>query len=79
MASSDITVDIRVVGQPECCRKLKEAGWTFEYQPSVKFIQGNNPKGGKISVIQVISISRYAFDCDEIGNAIAMLLNGVGE
>lgn len=79
MASNDLTVDIRVIGQPECCQKLVEAGWRFTYQPETKFIQADHPLGGKQSIVEVIDISRNGFECDEIGNAIAMLLNGVGE
>jgi hypothetical protein len=78
MASDEYAVDIRVVGQPECCRKLVEAGWKFTYQPATKFIQADHPLGGKQSIVEVIDIGRTEIECDEIGKAIAMLLNGVG-
>jgi hypothetical protein len=29
--------------------------------------------------VEVIDIGRNGYECDEIGKAIAMLLNGVGE
>lgn len=70
------TVDLTVVGQPECCKALCEAGWLFRYDPDTQFVGAEHPLGGKSSVVQVYRIGRTSFDADEIGNAIAMLLNG---
>jgi hypothetical protein len=42
-------------------------------------VQADHPLGGKHSVVEVIDDGHTGYECDEIGNAIAMLLNGVGE
>jgi hypothetical protein len=77
--AGEVTVDVRIIGQPECCKKYKQAGWKFTYQPGTKFVQADHPLGGKHSVVEVIDDGHTGYECDEIGNAIAMLLNGVGE
>lgn len=62
--------------QPYCAKKLVEAGWRFEWQPEAGFIAAEHPLGGKQSVIDVCRTGRSGFDRDEIGVAIAAILNG---
>lgn len=62
--------------QPESAQRLTDAGWRFEFQPETGFILSEHPLGGKQSVAEVRRICRTEFDYNEIGNAIASLLNG---
>lgn len=78
MASSMATVDIRVIGQPQCCRELVAAGWKFMWISDVGFVAAEHPLGGKQSIVEVKTY-RKGFEADQIGEAIAMLLNGVGD
>ena len=73
---ADFTIDIRIDGQPSCCRRLCDAGWRFEYCNETKFVSAVHPLGGKQSVVEVCQISRTGFEHKEIGEQIAMLLNG---
>jgi hypothetical protein len=77
VASLDcLHVDLTVSGQPTCCAKLKAAGWKFSYDRETRFVSAEHPLGGKQSVVEVSRIGRSGFDADEIGEQIAMLLNG---
>lgn len=79
MPSKDVakmTIHLTVEGKPECCRKLREAGWKFDYCPVTRFVSARHPLGGVQSVVEVYHVSRTTFDADEIGRQIAMLLNG---
>lgn len=71
-----VTIDLMVDGQPESCKKLYAAGWRFAYCGETRFVSAEHPLGGKQSVVEVSRIGRNGFDVDEIGNAIAMMLNG---
>lgn len=62
--------------QPECAQRLAGDGWKFEWQAETGFVEANHPIGGKQSVVEVLRIGRSDFDRDEIGRAIASLLNG---
>lgn len=65
--------------QPECCRKLVEAGWEFHWcGDGVSFVAAEHPMGGKQSVVEVLRVGRNGFDRNEIGNAITALMNGDG-
>lgn len=77
MASGEATVNITVVGQPECCRKLVDAGWVFRWEPEARFVSAEHPLGGKQSIVQVYDRCRTGFEVNQIGEAIAMLLNGL--
>lgn len=77
MAScGELTIDLIVEGQPECCRKLYENGWRFSYCPETRFVSAEHPLGGKQSVVEVYQVGRSGFDVDELGRSIAMMLNG---
>jgi hypothetical protein len=71
-----VTVDLIVEGQPESCKRLHHDGWRFSYCDKTRFVSAIHPLGGKQSVVEVLRIGRSGFDIDEIGNAIAMMLNG---
>ena len=71
-----VTVDLVVKGQPESCKKLHAAGWRFSYCNKTRFVSARHPLGGKLSVVEVLRTSPVGLDVDEIGNAIAMMLNG---
>ena len=53
--------------------QLLKKGWTFEYSPSTRFIGAKHPKGGQFSVLEIGA--SYSFDDEEVGYAIANLLN----
>ena len=72
----EVTIDLMVDGQPESCKKLYAAGWRFSYCAETRFVSAEHPLGGKQSVVEVSRIGRTGFDCNEIGSAIAMMLNG---
>lgn len=76
MASEEYTVDLRVVGQPQCCKALRLGGWVFRWDRDTRFVSAEHPRGGKQSVVSVCNIGRSGFDVDEIGRQITMLLNG---
>lgn len=78
MASNvgEVFVDLRIIGQPECCKKWIDAGWRFIWDRETAFIGAEHPNGGRISVLQVCRAGRKEFDIDEIGKAIEVLLNG---
>lgn len=70
----------RQASQPECCRKLVSAGWKFAWcGQDVGFVIAEHPLGGKQSVVEVCRVSISGFDADEIGRAIADLMNCVCE
>lgn len=71
-----VHVDLTIEGQPECCAKLRKAGWKFSYDKWTRFVSAEHPLGGKQSVVEVCCIARTEFEMDEIGERIAMLLNG---
>lgn len=62
--------------QPECCKKLRDAGWSFGYSDDCKFVYAEHPLGGRASIVEVVLVCRNGFDYNEIGRAIANLLNG---
>ena len=64
------------VKQPPCAKRLTDAGWGFEWQSEAGFVASEHPLGGKQSVVHVLRVGRTDFDRDEIGHAIAGLLNG---
>ena len=77
MASLDtITIDLMVLGQPECCKALYLAGWRFSFDSDTRFVSAEHPLGEKQSVVEVLRVGRTGFDANEIGQAIAMMLNG---
>ena len=69
-------VDLAVIGQPECCKNLCEDGWQFIYEKGTQFVAANHPNGGRQSVVEVCRIASRGFYVDQIGEAIAALLNG---
>jgi len=71
-----VNVNLTIEGQPQCCAKLREAGWRFDYDTETRFVSASHPLGGKQSVVEIHRICRTKFDTDEIGQQIAMLLNG---
>jgi hypothetical protein len=73
---AEVTIDLIVEGQPECCKKLHANGWRFSYCRETRFVTAEHPLGGKQSVVEVYSVGRSGFDVNELGNAIAMMLNG---
>ena len=75
-ACSEMTIDLRIEGQPESCKRLHADGWRFSYCPETDFVSAEHPLGGKQSVVQVLRVGRTGFDAHEIGRAIAMMLNG---
>jgi hypothetical protein len=72
----EVTIDLMVEGQPECCAALYAAGWRFSYCNETRFVSAEHPLGGKQSVVEVSRIGRSGFDTEQIGSAIAMMLNG---
>lgn len=62
--------------QPSCAKRLTSAGWRFEWQPEAGFVAAEHPLGGKQSVVRVSHVGRTGFDVNEIGQAIATMLNG---
>lgn len=72
----ELTIDLTVEGQPECCKKLYASGWRFAYCPETRFVSAEHPLGGKQSVVEVYRVGRSGFDVDELGRAISMMLNG---
>lgn len=78
MASNvgNVTINLHKIGQPECCKKLREAGWKFSYSRECMYVGAEHPLGGKKSVVEVMRVCRNGFDEHEIGEAIASLLNG---
>lgn len=82
------TVNVRIGGghitepkthstcQPRCCRELVDVGWRFTWEPATKFVACEHPLGGKQSFIRVEHVGRKGFETNEIGEAIAKLLNG---
>lgn len=71
-----VTIDLHKTGQPECCAKLRNAGWKFGYSHECQFVWAEHPLGGKQSIVEVLRVGRTGFDADQIGQAIALLLNG---
>ena len=80
-----MTINLTVEGQPECCRRFCDAGWSFDYDVDTGFVSATHPNGGKKSIVEVMGISRLMTfstldvkidDSHEIGRQIAMLLNG---
>ena len=55
-------------------KHLLDRGWYFEYDAETRFITGKHPKGGQFSVVEVVRTIH--FDSDEVGHAIADMLNG---
>ncbi len=88
MPSNDavnLHVNLTVEGQPECCARLREQGWKFDYDEDTGFVSATHPMGGKKSFVEVMGIHRLmsfsplhiaVSDSHEIGRQIAMLLNG---
>lgn len=72
----EIVIDLIVVGQPECCKKMRDAGWQYSYSEDTYCVSADHPLGGKQPVAQVSKIGRTGFECNEIGKAIALMLNG---
>ncbi len=71
-----VTIDLIVEGQPECCKALHAAGWRFKFDSDTLFVSAEHPLGGKQSIVEVSRVGRTKFDANEIGQAIAMMLNG---
>lgn len=55
-------------------KRLRDGGWVFEYEPRTLFITAKHPKGGHKSICEIGIPSGN--DCDELGHAVADLLNG---
>ena len=72
----ELTIDLMIEGQPETCKRLTKARWKFSYCSETRFITAEHPLSGKQSVGIILRISRTDFDMNEIGDAIAMMLNG---
>lgn len=82
---AEMTIHLTVEGQPECCKRLRESGWVFDYSADTGFVSATHPHGGKRSIVEVCGIHRLMMftplsllveDSHEIGRQIAMLLNG---
>lgn len=88
MPSNDVLsvhVNLTVEGQPECCKKMRESGWVFDYDECTGFVSATHPHGGKKSIAEICGLNRlmsfsplslFVADSHEIGRQIAMLLNG---
>ena len=76
--AEDLQIDLRVVGQPECCRGLREKGWKFSYNEDTWFVYAEHPFGGRRTVVEVLRRGLSLQEINEIGEQIAMLLNGGG-
>lgn len=61
--------------QPESCRQMIEAGWSFEWHAEAHFVAAVHPLGGKQSIVEV-RWRRNGMNIDEVGKAICDLLNG---
>jgi len=69
-------VDLPLEAQPESCKKLYSAGWRFSYCSKTRFVFAEHPLGGKQSIVEVLLIGQSELDANEIGQAIATMLNG---
>lgn len=77
MASlAEVTIDLIVVGQPECCEQITSRGWQFSFCDQTHFITAAHPDGGKKTIAEVYRCSLTATERRQIGDAIAMMLNG---
>lgn len=81
----DVHVNLTVEGQPECCKRMRESGWAFDYDADTGFVSATHPHGGKRSIVEVCGLNflmkfspltLLVADSHEIGRQIAMLLNG---
>ncbi len=68
--------DLMPETQPESCKKFYSAGWRFSYCSKTRFVFAEHPHGGKQSIVEVLLIGQSEFDANEIGQAIATMLNG---
>ncbi len=56
---------------------MVEEGWRFEWSIYTRFIGASHPNGGKMSIVEIEPRSAIGVAAvDEIGTAIARLLNG---
>jgi len=72
----EVTVDLRILGQPNCCNRMVSDGWKFEWDKATAFVSAIHSKGGRMSMVNVYQLGLTPSEQNQIGIAIAMLLNG---
>jgi len=62
----------QVVAMPTVVRSLTQ-GWTYSYSDATRFVGADHPDGGRMSIAKLYP--GPVGMCDEIGHAIASMLN----
>jgi len=61
--------------KPRSCREFLDDGWRFTWCSFSRYVGAEHPRGGKKSIAEVMHQDSFSVDHNEIGYAIAEMLN----